>query len=168
MAEKNLIGKRAIKYSGVMSLSSLKKVINDWCKRNDYKVYGAQSEEKVYAEAKEILYKSDLKANITDWMKINIKLKVDLRNMQAVDVEIDEISREMWKADVEIAIKGIVESDTGDSWTKQPAQLFFRELMDRFFALSETKKAEKYCNKAMDSLIEELRTYMNLEKMAIE
>lgn len=168
MKEKKLIGSKDFKYSGIVDFTNFKKVIKDWGKRNNCMIEKNRTEERLHTDKKEMLMKVDLTSEVSDWLDITYKLSIDMRNMQEIEVEINGIKKEMWKVDANIKVKGIIEADSEEKWVGQPILLFFRQLTDKFIVRNENAKAEHACKKKMDSLLDEIRAYMNLEKLSNE
>ena len=158
MKERRLVAKSGCTYNGVIDMNNLKKVIRDWCRRNNCKVDDSRSEEKVHEDKKEIFLETTIRRECADWLDIVVKLSIDFRNMQIVEVEMDGVKKEMWKVDANIGVKSIIESDAEQKW----------HLIDKFIAKSEPAKAERNAKKLVSSLLDEIRAYMNLEKLALE
>ena len=77
MKERRLVGKKNCKYSGVMDMNSLKKVIKDWCLRNDCKIEGSRSEERVHENEKQIYFESTVVRESADWLDVMLQARVD-------------------------------------------------------------------------------------------
>ncbi len=168
MRERRLVTKKSCSYNGIIDLNNMKKVIKDWCRSNNCKIDNSRTEERIHEDKKEILFETTIRREVADWMNVVLLLGIDFRNMQIVEVEIDGVKKEMWKVDASVGIKSIIESDSEEKWVGQPVLLFARHLIDKFIAKSEPAKAEKNAKRLAGSLLDEIRAYMNLEKLALE
>jgi hypothetical protein len=164
MSEKSLIGTADAKYTGILDMEGLKACLVKWGKDNDYKIMAAKSEEKAYPEGKEILYEGTFERIVADWMKINLKLKLDFREMTQIEVEIHDKKKMYWKGNCKAGIKAFMISDTEKKWQKDPSMHVFRAIADKFLTKSDVGKAQQRCKDDMKSMINEIKAYLNLDR----
>lgn len=163
MGEKFIAADKSTKYQGILDLKNLKNVINRWSKDNEYGIKTASSEEKIYHDGKEILYKASLGKEPADWIKIGMSLTLDFRKMEEVDIEMDEKKLTMWKGECNISVKTIIETD-GENRFSGNVMSILRILTDKLINKDDIKQATDFAKKDTESLHSEIKSFLNLER----
>ena len=163
MAEKDVILKENVKYSGYGDFKNLYSYAHDWIKQEGYNLIEEKYVEKVKGSSKdlEIVWKAS--KPVSDYFKIEMDLKWRVLGLEDVEVEIDGKKKKMNKfIEVGIDIKGTLIKDYQNHWNKSATTKFFKELYNKFVIPSRTQDMQEKVEKAVQDFKEEMKALLEL------
>lgn len=163
MAEKDVIIKEKISYSGYGKFSDAYSYAHDWLKGEGYSVVEEQYTEKVKGSSKDIELVWKATKQITDYFKIELDLKWRILGLEDVEVEIDGKKKKMNKfMGIGIDIKGTLIKDYKNEWNKSPTTKFFKELYNKFVIPSRTEQMKERVESVVQGFKEEMKALFEL------
>lgn len=147
--ERDLIVKEKVENTGLFDFSGLYSYAYGWFKYEEYVVVEDEYTEKVSGNEREAVIKWSAWKTITDYFKLEIKVKFEIRNMTEVEVEIDGKKKKMNKGRVITEIKGSLVRDPESGWEGKPWYKFFRETYDKYII---PKRVEDQKEKVMSDV----------------
>ena len=163
MAEKDVVLKEKVKYSGYSDFKNIYGYAHDWLKGELFTVVEEQYVEKVKGNAKDIdiLWKASKK--ITDYFKIDLDIKWKVLGMEDVEVEIDGKKKKMNKfVEVSIEIKGVLVKDYTNQWNKSTTTKFFKEVYNKYVIPARTDKMKVDVENVVQEFKEEMKAILEL------
>ncbi|MDP1695738.1 MAG: hypothetical protein Q8L29_02390 [archaeon] len=133
MAEKELIIREKLEHSGIFNFSDIYAYAYRWL--SDEEGFGVTEEkysEKVAGGAREINIEWVAGKNISDYYRIELRLKLELIGLTDVDVEIEGKKKKMNKGKISIDMKGILIIDRESKWEATPFLRFMRDLYNKY------------------------------------
>ncbi len=165
MADTREIIKKKITYTGPFSVQDLHKMLKEWAGDYSYEAFETEHKEKVTESGKNITYKFKHEKKVSDYAKFVIEIENKMKNVENIVLEIDGKDRKLYKGDVEIEIKGILETDRLSKWEERPGRLFLRGIYDKFLFGSTVSGWEKTLKQEVAHLKQEVEAHLNLFKM---
>jgi len=163
MAEKDVILKEKVKYSGYGDFKGIYSYAHDWIKQEGYNVVEEQYTEKVKGNTKdlEIVWKAS--KQISDYFKIEVDLKWRILGLEDVEVEIDGKKKKMNKfIEIGIDIKGTLVKDYKNEWNKSATTKFFKEIYNKFVIPSRTEQMREKVESIVQDFKEEMKALLEL------
>ena len=133
MAEKELIIREKMDHSGIFNFSDVYTYAYRWL--NDEEKYGVTEEkysEKVSGGAREITIEWVAIKKMSDYYKIELKIKFEITGLTDVEVEIEGKKQKMNKGKVAIDIKGNLIIDPDSKWDTTAFTRFMRDFYDKY------------------------------------
>lgn len=163
MAERNiLVDGKSVGYEGLMDVKKLGATINHWINEHGYVPVESSNLEQVFEGGKEISVDLSPFKKFGDYVKSEISISVSLRDLKEVEVEMNGVKRKLWKGKAKFSFTAILITDYEHRWNEKPAHFFFRTLIDKFILKSHVSHAEKQCIADTESLIDEIRSFLNM------
>jgi hypothetical protein len=162
MAEKDFVVKEKLDHSGVFDFPAFYAFAHGWLKYEEYIIVEDEYTEKVSGNSREMMIKWTASKTLTDYFKIEIKMKLEVYGLTDVEVEVDGKKKKMNKALIKIELRGGLVKDPSSSWEGKPWYKFLRESYDKFII---PKRIEDLTEKvALDvrAFKEELKSYLEL------
>lgn len=163
MAEKDVIVKEKLKYSGYAKFSDAYSYAYDWLKGDGYSVTEEQYTEKVKGNSKdiEIVWKASKK--ITDYFKSDLDIKWRVLGIEDVEVEIDGKKKKTNKLmELGIELKGTLVKDYQNEWNKSATTKFFKEIYNKFVIPSRTDQMKDNVEETVQKFKEEMKAFFEL------
>lgn len=163
MAEKDIIIKEKIKYSGYGDFGNTYKYAHDWWKNEQYNVTEENYTEKVKGSAKEIEIAWKASKKITDYFKVDVDMKWRILGMEDVEVEVDGKKKKMNKfVELGIEIKGTLVKDYTNVWNKSAITKFFKEIYNKFVIPTRTDQMKDKVETDVQNFKEEMKALLEL------
>lgn len=163
MAEKDVILKEKVKYSGYGNFKDSYSYAHDWVKNEGYSVVEEQYTEKVKGNSKDIDIVWKASKKITDYFKIELDLKWKILGLESVEVEVDGKKKKMDKfVELGIEIKGTLIKDYQNEWNKSATTKFFKELYNKFVIPSRTEQMKEKVEGIVQDFKEEMKALLEL------
>ena len=130
MTEKDLIVKEKVENTGLFDFAGFYSYAYGWFKYEEYVVIEEEYTEKVSGNEREAVIKWKAWKTVTDYFKIEIAVKYEVRNMTEVEVEVDGRKKNLTNARLILKINGTVETDwqgkfaSGTPFTKKLGALY--------------------------------------------
>ncbi len=163
MAEKDVITKEVVKYSGYSDFKNLYSYAHDWLKEERYSVTEDQYVEKVKGNSKEVEIVWKASKKVTEYFKSELDIKFRIIGMEDVEVEIDGKKKKMNKfVEIKIEIKGTLIHDYSNQWNETATIKFFKSLYNKYIIPERTEKMQENVEKDVQNYKEELKAFLEL------
>jgi hypothetical protein len=162
MAEKDLIVKEKLDHSGVFDFPAFYSFCHGWLKYEEYFVVEEEYAEKVSGNAREMVIKWNASKTLTDYFKIEIKIKFEIYGLTDVEVEMDGKKKKMNKALVKMEIRGTLIKDPGSNWEGKPWYRFMREAYDKYIIPKRVDDLGEKVANDVRAFKEEIKSYLEL------
>ncbi|MBI1973096.1 hypothetical protein HYS50_03755 [Candidatus Woesearchaeota archaeon] len=167
MGEKDFVGD-VIEYSfsGIIPIDDLYKAIQKWAKTYDYKIIEKEHKTVAGTEKREHVFTWTIDKKVTDYIKYDIDVEVKVKNLK--EVKVKERKKKYYEGDIEFSFSAYLNKDYEDAYGKNPLIKFTREVYDKYVTESKMKTFEKELGNERDKLINEIKTFLNLQKLTTE
>lgn len=163
MAEKDVILKEKIKYSGYGKFSDAYSYAHDLLKGDGFGVIEEQYTEKVKGNSKDVEVSWKASKQITDYFKMELDIKWRVLGLESVEVEVDGKKKKMDKfMDLGIEIKGTLVMDYKNEWNKSATTKFFKDIYNKFVIPSRTEQMKDRVESAVQGFKEEMKALFEL------
>lgn len=162
MEKKLVVRDMVLKYDGLFSVKDLYKIIDDWLKENFYDKVEKENIEYVTPEGKYIEMRLEPFRIATDYVQYRIFMKIIMRNVKEVEVEIDKKKHKLNKGEVRIKFDAYLETDFTGRWEQKPVLFFIRTLIDKYIYRLYTERFENAVEKDVTGLHTAIKSFLNL------
>lgn len=162
MAEKEEIIAEKFDYSGIFHFSEYYAFAHKWLKNEDYDVVEEKYSENVSGNSRSIYIEWKATKQVSDYFKIEIKMKFDLKDLVDVEVEIDGKKKKMHKGRVAMDMKGNLVKDPESKWEGTAFNRFLREIYNKYIIPSRLEGIKIKIRADTRSFKEELKAYLEL------
>jgi len=163
MAEKDVVLKEKVKYSGYGDFKAIYSYAHDWVKQDGYTLIEEQYTEKVKGSAKDIEIVWKASKQITDYFKIEMDFRWRILGLEDVEVEIDGKKKKMNKfIEIGIEIKGSLVKDYKNEWNKSATTKFFKEIYNKFVIPSRTEQMREKVESTVQDFKEEMKALLEI------
>lgn len=164
MAEKDEIIKEKVKHSGLGDFKAAYSYAHDWIKENKgFDLTEEEYEEKIAGNARDIKIKWKASKEITDYFKIQLEVKWEVKGMTDVEVQIDKEKKQMNKfGEISIEVKGTLVKDYKNAWSAKPTHKFFKELYQKYVIPQRISDKSGEVTKLVQDFKEEMKALFEL------
>ena len=163
MAEKDVIIKEKLKYTGYGNFKDIYNYAYDWLKGELYTVTEDNYVEKIKGSSKELEIAWKAAKKLTDYFKIEIDIKWKILGMEDVEVEVDGKKKKMNKfAEIKIELKGNLIKDYTSQWNKSVATKFFKEIYNKYVIPARTDQMKVKTEEDVKNFKEEIKAFLEL------
>jgi hypothetical protein len=163
MAEKDLLIKEKVEYSGVFSFSGLYKFVHAWLKDEEgYGVVEGKYSEKVGGSGREISVEWSASKGLGDYFKIELGIEFKASDLVDVEVEIDGQKKKMNKGKISVDMKGALIKDPKSKWEDTPLNKFLRDVYNKYVIPQRVDDREGMVKGNVKDLKEEIKSYLEL------
>ena len=164
MAEKDLVAKEKVEYSGIFLFSGLYGFAHSWLKdKEDYNVGEYKYSEKVSGNSREIAIEWAASKKMGDYFKAEIKVEFKVTDLTDVEVEIDGNKKRMNKGKVVVEFKGALIKDYSSKWEDKPLNKFLREVYNKYITPQRVEDMEGKVVGDTRKLKEEMKAYLEIQ-----
>ena len=165
MAEtKTLMWLKPLRYSGLLDIKGLYKVIDKWIAEHHYDKVERKNFEDVYEHGRQIVMELLPYKKITDYAKIEIRIYIELTNVKDEVVEHDGIKQKYQRGEAFFSFDCFLITDYENHWETRATYYFIRTIVDKFIYKGYTKRFESEGKADATELINEIKTYLNMER----
>ncbi len=165
MVEKQEIYNSVVKYNGVFPYKDFYKFCYVWL-MEDMEV-GTFSErkyeEKIQGNSKEIKVSWETTKELTDYFRMDIKVKFHITGMTNVEVNKDGQKIKMNKGEIKITVKGVLSRDYKGKFETNATMKFLRALYEKYIIASRVDYFETYLVQKADEFLNQSKAYLDLE-----
>ena len=163
MAEKELILKEKLEHSGIFDFPSFYQFAHSWFKEEQY---NGVDEEK-YAEKsdgakRDIDIEWKAYKRVTDYFKIEHKVKYEIKGLTEVEVEIDGKKKNMNKGKMTVEITTTLVMDYDSKWETSPFSRFMRDLYNKYIIPSRVGSMRDKAESNAQNFKGELKAFLDL------
>ncbi len=162
MAEKEQIIQEKLDYSGIFDFKSFYSYAHSWFIEENYGVVEEKYSEKVSGNSRDILIEWMASKRLSDYFKIEIKIKFEIKDLTDVEVEIDGQRKKMNKGKVKGDIKGLIVKDPDSKWDSTPFSRFMRDTYNKYIIPGRIRSIEGIIGHAVTSFKEELKSFLEI------
>jgi len=133
MAEKNLvINNRTITHQGIFRVDELFNTINSVIEKLGYKKQEKKTEETVFPSGKRTYVELRPFKSKTNYVKLMIKIKVDLDKVIETTKEVDNVKRNFQQGNVNIVVDAWSVTDYESRWGMKPLFFFLKAIANKY------------------------------------
>ena len=162
MAEKENVIKEKMEHSGVFSFPAFYSFAHAWFRQENYFVSEGRYSEKNSGTKKDILIEWMVSKDLSDYFKIEMKIKFVITDLTDVEVEIDGKKSNSNKGKIEAEITANIVRDLKSKWDMSAFTRFARDFYDRFIIPSQVFKIKMIIADDAKKFKEELKTFLEL------
>ena len=162
MADKDLLIKEKVSHAGIFDFSAFYEYAHSWFKEEGYGVVEEKYSETVSGNAKKLFIEWTSTKKISDYFKIEFKIKFYIDNLTDVEVEIDKEKKKMNKGKVTVEIKGALIKDPESKWDVNPVYQFFRGVYNKFIIPGRVDALEEKVRADVKVFKDELKAFLEL------
>ena len=162
MAERRSIFLKKMDFAGIFNIQEVYSLISDFFQTKEYERWERLNEEVVDEEGRQVIVKLFPSKQVSDYMKVVMKVIFQFRDVKDVVIEVDGKKRNMHKGKAKVSIEAYMETDHEGKMNNSPFYFFVREFFDRFFYRSYVGKAEKKVISDAEQLLLIIKRYFNM------
>ncbi len=162
MAEKEQVLKEKVTYSGVFDFKGFYACAHKWLKDENYVVVEDKYNEKVSGNAKDILIEWTASKKLSDYFKLEFKIKFDIMELSEVELETDGKKKKANKGKVEVEIKGNLIRDPESKWEEAPVWRFLRDTYNKYVIPKRVEDMQDRVDTDVKAFKDELKAYLEL------
>lgn len=162
MSEKDEIIKEKLEYGGLFKFSELYEQAHTWFNEEGYGVVEDKYAEKISGNSKEIDVEWKCTKQISDYFKIDSKVKFEIKNLVDVEVEVDGKKKKMQQGKVKIELKGNLIKDVASEWDKSPSWRFMRDVYNKYIVPQRIDSMEDKVKGDIKDFKDEMKEYLDL------
>jgi len=163
MSEKDQIIKEKLDHAGIFNFAELYTYMHVWLDDNLYGVNEEKYSEKLSGAAREISFSWKATKQISDYFKIEHTIKVGVKGLTEVEVEIDGKKKKMNRGKISIDISGVLIKDPKSAWDESSALYkFLREVYDKYVIPQRISDIEDKIVGDVRAFKEEIKAYLEL------
>lgn len=161
---KNLSYGESFKYKGLIDFKSLYRLIDKWFKQRDYDKVEFFNFEETYETGKQITLELRPYKKLSDYVKIEIRLKIVLEKLKETIIEQEGIKTSLMKGQGTFTFETFLITDYEGHWSTRPFYFFTKTLMDKFIYRSYTERYEDTLIKDKDKIRREIKSFLNMTR----
>lgn len=165
MPEKEEIYSSVVKYTGVFPYKDFYKFCYIWLMEDtEVDTFSEKKyEEKIQGNEKEVKITWETTKKLTDYFRMDIKIKFHIVNMVNVEINKDGKKLKMNKAEIKITVKGTLVRDYQGKFETQALFKFLRGLYEKYIVTSRVDYFERYLVEKSDDFLNQAKAYLDLE-----
>lgn len=163
MAQKDLLLREKLDYSGIFNFSGLYKYMYNWLNvEEDYGVVEEKYSEKISGNSKGITIEWVATKKMGSYFKVEIKVTIEASDLVDVEVETDGQKKKMQKGKVAVTFKGFLVKDPSSDWEGKPFDTFIRGWYDKFVIPQTIDTMEQKVHMDVKGLKDDIKAYLEL------
>jgi len=165
MAERHLIvDNLKFSYEGLFNSTELYNLISGWFFDKSWDWYEKINEEQNLPSGKQITILLEPWKNTTDYYRLVIRLKLNLIDVQEVQVEHKGENLNLNQGLIRMTFDGYVVSDRKQKWQDKPFYWFLGYVLEKYFFRQHFTKAQIWLESDIDDLHTKIKDYLNVFK----
>jgi len=162
MADKDLVLREKVEHTGLFDFKGLYTYAHSWFKEERYGVDEEKYAEKVKGNKRDIDIEWKVTKDVSDYFKIEYKVKFRIAELTDVEVEIDGEKKKMNQGNIEIDIKGALIRDPTSKWDATPFYRFIREVYNKYVIPARVDQTKDILKDDMIKFKDDIKAYMEL------
>ena len=169
MSEKRLIvDGLIIRYNGIFDVQGLLEHIDKVCSQKGYTKNEKERIERVFSSGKELHMELRPSKKMTDYISLMIKIKMDITNLEELEVTRDKFKMAVNKGLVVMTFDAWTTTDYQGRWEQKPLFYFLRNIFERFFYKFHTDKYVGTVDSDCHYIYYNLKAFLELHKFNSE
>ncbi|MBS3071401.1 hypothetical protein J4408_00255 [Candidatus Pacearchaeota archaeon] len=163
MAERDLVTKEKMDFSGIFDFGGLYSFAHRWFKNEGYDGVTEESySEKVSGNSRDVFIEWKITKQISDYFKIEHKVRFEITGLTDVEVEIDGKKKKMNKGKVVVEIKSALVKDPDSKWESSPTNKFLRDVYNKYIIPGRVEDVRGKVQGDAIAFKEEVKAYLEL------
>jgi hypothetical protein len=162
MAERDVITKEKIEFTGLVNFKGYYGFAHNWLKDELYGVDEMRYVEKVSGSERSIDIDWKAVKPLTDYFKIELTIRWEVRNLTDVEVEIDGKKEKMNKGKVSIEIKTALVRDPESKMDRSGALKIMRDIYSKYIIPGRIEDMRIKTQQETIRFKEELKSYLDI------
>lgn len=162
MAEKEEVLKEKLEHEGIFELKAMYGFAHSWLSEPGFGVTEEEYTEKLSGDTRDLTIKWKATKDISDYFKIEIKIKFEVEKLSDVEVEIDGVRKQMNKGKVKIETAGILVYDKDNKWESSWSSRFFRDLYNKYVVPSRVESMKDEVVRRVTGFKDDIKAFLNL------
>ncbi len=162
MAEKDLLLKLKTEYSGIFDFPAFYSFAYSWFLGEKYDVDEEKYSEKVSGNERGIVIEWKSTKKVSDYFKLEIKVKYEVEHLVDVEVEVDGKKKKMNKGKITINVASTLISDYESKWDANPTLRFMREIYNKYIIPGRVDGMKSKVFEDTNNFLEEAKAYLEL------
>ncbi|MEK6855464.1 MAG: hypothetical protein AABX73_04545 [Nanoarchaeota archaeon] len=162
MADKEQVIQEKVEQDGLMDFPALYSYAHSIFKEELYGIDEEKYIEKITGNKRDITIEWKATKQLSDYFRIEDKIKFEIKNMTDVEVEIDGAKKKMNKGQITIDIKGIVVKDFDSKWEKSPFTRFTRDVYNKYIIPSRVRDTKEKIKLDIITFKEKIKAFLEL------
>jgi len=163
MAEREkIIDELRLSYEGLFDVNELYLAIDKWFRDKGYDKRELKNIEYVKPEGKFIELRIMPWKKITDYAKIEIKIRMQMSDIKEVEVEKDNHKIKLNQGKIQMIFDGFLTTDYENKWEGKPTYVFLRTLFDKFIYKGYTAKFQSQVAEDVNHIHTTIKSFLNL------
>jgi len=162
MADKELVIQERLEHEGLLDFKALYQFAHLWLKDKGYVTAEKKYGEKIIGNEREIKVEWESTKTISEYFKIEVTMKVELKDMSDVEVEIDGVKKKMNKGRLKIDFKGNLIRDPLNKWSSTPLYRFLKDTYNKYIIPARVEGMQIQVFNVVTDLKEELKALLEI------
>ncbi|MCX6706571.1 MAG: hypothetical protein NT001_00300 [Candidatus Woesearchaeota archaeon] len=162
MEKELLVDRYGIDYEGVLDYQGFIKMIEEWCRKNDFYMEIDSKKEKVTAKGRNISIGYNLQRKFDNIHFTIIEMDFSVDDMTDSDTEIDGMMKALNKGKVDIIIHSYLMMSIKARWETKGYAYFIRGIIDKFIYKLDKPSFRGVVVTDTYKLIDEIKGYLNI------
>lgn len=162
MAEREQVLKEKLEQSGIFDFPSFYSFAHSWFKEEGYGVDEEKYAEKTDGAKRDITVEWKAYRRLTDYFRVEHKIKFDISGLTDVEVEVDGQKKTMNKGKVVAEITSTLVMDPQSKWDTSPFNRFMRDLYNKYIIPSRVDASKDKASDDGKKFKEELKAFLDL------
>jgi len=162
MADRDLVIKEKVEHTGLFSFKDFYAFAHNWFKEERYGVDEEKYVEKVKGNKRDINIEWKVTKEVSDYFKIEYRVKFKIIGLTEVEVEIDGEKKQMNQGNVEVEIKGALIRDPQSKYDTSAFNRFIREIYNKYIIPSRIDQNKDLIKDDTVKFKDELKAFLEL------
>ncbi len=162
MADKEQVIKEQLEHNGIWSFSEFYSYAHSWFKNEGYGVMEDKYNEKVSGDSRDIAIEWIISKGISDYFKVEIKIRFDITGLKDVEAEIDGKKKKTNKGRIWLEIKGYLVKDPGSKWDVTAGWRFMRDFYNKYIIPARVDDMQNKVRSDVREFKDSLKAYLEL------
>ena len=163
MAEREkIVDELRLNYEGLFDVNELYLTMDKWFREKQYDKRELKNIENVKPDGKFIELWIMPWKKITDYAKIEIKIRIQMFNIKEVEVEKDKHKVKLNQGKIQMVFDGFLTTDYENKWEGKPTYVFLRTIFDKFIYKGYTARFQSQVAEDVNHLNTTIKSFLNL------
>lgn len=162
MADKELILKEKVEQTGVFDFAKLYSFAHTWLTNEGYGVAEEKYSEKNTGNTRNISVEWKATRGLSDYFKTEGKIKIEVKELADVEVEIDGKRIKSNKGELSIEFAGNLIKDPDNKWETSPFNRFMRDLYNKYVIPAKVDEMRGKVGDDVKKFKESIKEFLNI------
>ncbi len=162
MAEKELVIEENFDHSGIFDFNAFYKFMHGWLDDEGFGVIERRYSEKISGNTRDIAFEWFATKAVSDYFRIEIKMKFEAEKLNDVEVEIDGDKKKMNKGKVKGKFEAALVKDPDSKWDRAPFTRFMRDVYNKYIIPARIGNMQEEVRKYVITFKEAIKRFLEL------